>query len=361
MNKMEKTEKKENMQEKTEKTEKKENMQEKTEKTENISFEKKETIPIDIHDLSYQYNYIKKSDKSTDEIEAFHTFTKSVSEAYLGAKTQNSTALDLIAVYLKGQKILYIDAKTYCENSLNYLMLPAIFISSACTVLSIGLKSYYYGALIVSALTGFNAFLLGIISYLKLDAKAEAHKTTSYQFDKLQTMCEFLSGKVLLIDDDHMREKVHSFVENVEKKVEEIKDTNQFIIPEAIRHRYPIIYSYNVFAKLKSYRMKEKYYRNELMSYYNQIDALPINHVNLPDLIEKKNKKLQDIFSCRNQYLEIDRLFNYEIKNYILYKRNRWKCLHHLIRVFVNVNDEEQTKILLSRLNTIIDNNIDNV
>jgi hypothetical protein len=97
-------------------------------------------------------------------------------------------------------------------------MLPAIFISSCCTVLSIGIKTYENGPLIVSALTAFNSFLLALITYLKLDAKAEAHKTTSYQFDKLQTSCEFLSGKVLLIEDANMVENVKIFVDNVEKK-----------------------------------------------------------------------------------------------------------------------------------------------
>jgi hypothetical protein len=40
---------------------------------------------------------------------------------------------------------------------------------------------------------------------MKLDAKAEAHKTSSYKYDKLQSECEFFSGKLLFFaskDDD---------------------------------------------------------------------------------------------------------------------------------------------------------------
>ena len=50
--------------------------------------------------------------------------------------TYLSTSLDILAVYIKGQKILYTEAKVYCEQQLNMLMLPAIFISSLCTLLS---------------------------------------------------------------------------------------------------------------------------------------------------------------------------------------------------------------------------------
>ena len=56
-------------------------------------------------------------------------------EIYNNEASANSMALDILSVYLKGQKILYIEAKSYCEVRLNALMLPAIVISAATTVL----------------------------------------------------------------------------------------------------------------------------------------------------------------------------------------------------------------------------------
>jgi hypothetical protein len=41
-----------------------------------------------------------------------------------------SIALDIISVYLKGQKLLYLEAKSYCEFYLNRLMMPCILLSS---------------------------------------------------------------------------------------------------------------------------------------------------------------------------------------------------------------------------------------
>ena len=71
-----------------------------------------------------------------------------------------STSLDILALYIKGQKVLYTEAKVYCEQQLNMLMLPAIFISAVCTLLSVGLKDLVEGAYVVSGLAAFNSFIL---------------------------------------------------------------------------------------------------------------------------------------------------------------------------------------------------------
>jgi hypothetical protein len=203
-------------------------------------------------------NDVLKDNSFLDELKYFPEFSSILTHTFWGPMTQNSTTLDIIAVYLKGQKMLYIDAKSYCESKLNVLMMPTIFLTAVCTVISIALKDYHFGPILLASLTGLSTFILSLISYLKLDAKAQAHKTSAYQFDKLQTMCEFFSGKVLLIKDKDVTMNVQKFVVSVEKKVEEIKDTNQFIIPEAVRYRYPTIYSKNVFSEIKKYKIQEK-------------------------------------------------------------------------------------------------------
>ena len=75
---------------------------------------------------------------------------------YSKNECNDSMICDIIAMYLKGQKILYIEAKTLCEQRLSYLMLPTICITAICSVISIALKEYQYGALIVSSLNALN-------------------------------------------------------------------------------------------------------------------------------------------------------------------------------------------------------------
>jgi hypothetical protein len=209
------------------------------------------------------------------DIAEFKRYYKNIKSAYNGDVSYESITLDLIAIYLKGQKVLYVESKTFCEQCLYYLMLPAIFISAVCTVISVSLKSYEWGSILVASLTGFNSFILSVVTYLKLDAKSEAHRTASYQFDKLQTMCEFHSGKKLLIpnytpddvkfnessstddqkiDKNLKEETIDELVKRIESKVVEIKDVNQFVIPEIIRFRYATIYGTNIFAIVKKYK-----------------------------------------------------------------------------------------------------------
>jgi hypothetical protein len=203
----------------------------------------------------------------------YKKYSHDIEKTYaVGSMTYHSMTLDLVGIYLKGQKLLYTESKTYCEMMLYALMLPAIFISTLCTVLNVPLKNESYGTIVVSALNGFNSFLLSVVTYLKLDAKAEAHKTSAYQFDKLQTMCEFYSGKTLLLMDQNISESVNAFIDNIEKKVSEIKDANQFIIPEPIRYRYNDIYSYNVFVVMKEYKTTRILNVQKLLDVTNEIE-----------------------------------------------------------------------------------------
>jgi hypothetical protein len=172
-----------------------------------------------------------------------------------------STSLDILALYLKGQKIIYTESKTFCEKQLNLLMLPAIFIAAVCSILNFILKDYPYGVIIISCMNAFNSFLLSLISYLKLDGKAEAHKTSAYKFQKLESLCEFNSGKHLFFRDSF---NVLTFVQNVEKEVIEIRESNQFIVPTRVRERFPVIYSTNVFSLVKQIQNDEILVINQL-------------------------------------------------------------------------------------------------
>jgi len=197
----------------------------------------------------------------------------------------DSCALDIIAVYLKGQKNIYMESKLYCQQILNILMLPAIFISALASVLSLSFDNFEFNAILISSLNGFNTFLLSLISYLKLDAKAEAHRMSSDKFDNLQSQCEFKSGQVLLFDMIDKKKNLNKFLEMIEKEVIEIKSTNQFIIPERIRNKYIHTYSTNVFALVKELIIEQKIKKQKIDS----ITKIIKNYKN--NILEKEHCK----------------------------------------------------------------------
>ena len=60
---------------------------------------------------------------------------------------QYSSAIDIVASYLKGQKIIYMESAGYNVFYLNCLMVPSIFISAACAVWAPLAKKYSFGIL----------------------------------------------------------------------------------------------------------------------------------------------------------------------------------------------------------------------
>ena len=242
-------------------------------------------------------------------------------EAFNYKESNNSMICDIIAMYLKGQKILYTEAKTLCEQRLNYLMLPTICITAICTVISVVLKDYPFSSTIVSSLNGLNFFFLTLINYLKLDAKAEAHRVAAYKFDKTQSRLEFSSGKILFISGES--KELPKIISDAEKDVREIKETNQFILPESIRYNYPKLTNINVFAEVKKIQTLETKLINNLKDVLNEHiqlslkvgDDLTSSNLLKLRLLEERKKFITDrIINIKNKYLDIDDQFEDEMK-----------------------------------------------
>jgi hypothetical protein len=175
----------------------------------------------------------------------------------------------------------------------------------------------------VSSLNGLNFFFLAVINYLKLDAKAEAHRISAYKFDKIQSRLEFSSGKILFISGES--KELPNIIGETEKEVREIKETNQFILPENIRYNYPKLTNINVFAEVKKIQSTETMLINKLKDTLNEhvnlnlkihstTDPLP-EDVKKLKLLELRKKMITDmIIQIKDRYLEIDDQFEDEMK-----------------------------------------------
>ena len=242
-----------------------------------------------------------------------------IQTAFKDDEANHSAICDIMAMYLKGQKMLYTEAKTVCEQRLHALMLPAIFITSVCTILSLAMKDVAYGATIVSSLSGVNAFILALVSYMKLDAKAEAHRTAAYKFDKMESILVFNSGKMLYIPN--ATQDIETILTTTEKNIREVKEANQFGLPEYVRYNYPHLYSMNVFTEVKKIHYIEMEYVNDLKDALNDIMLLkqkdprtPMEETKLEDLQKIQRKLVRNIINLKDDYLTIDNQFADELE-----------------------------------------------
>ena len=230
---------------------------------------------------------------------------------YNSNSSNTSMICDIIVLYLKGQKLLYAEAKTHCEQKLHYLMLPSIFITVLASVLNLVIKDTWYGTTVVSSMNAFTAFLLAVVNYLKLDARAEAHRTTAYTLDKLQSDLVFNSGRMLFLEGaDKGMEKL---MEETHKEVKKIKETNPFVLPEHIRFSYPLLFGMNVFATVKNIQTREIVLTTRLKDLYNDIESAKDRGEPIESLEKDKREVLTMIINMRDDYVAIDRSFEEEM------------------------------------------------
>lgn len=245
-----------------------------------------------------------------------------------------STALDIFASYLRGQKQLYIEAKNYSEKYLNMLSFPAIIISSAVGLLALILTTRL-GFIIVAIMSAVNTIIMSLISLLKLDAKSEAHRTSAYHYDKLETKCSFMSGRIMF---DSNSDDINEVISFVEKKISEIKEINQFVLPEHVRMMFPKTYSSNIFSQVKKLYVEEVILKNNLKNIINDMiiksrkeDKTLEDISELQELKRAQDKLLNKILAYKKKYLDLDSSLKYEIKKSDYIKKFRaYTCLNLL-------------------------------
>ena len=251
---------------------------------------------------------------------------------------QISNELDILITYMKGQKNLYIESYIVSQNKLNMLMIPSILITIAVTIFAPIFKNEPWSIGLISSLNAITAMIIAMINYLKLETSTQTFYNTATQFDKLETSLEFVSSKLIFVNNTKEKTKIiFDKFQEVETKIQEIKEWNTLFIPYEIRRIFPIICHINIFSFIKRIENNKQLLISKFKDVKNEIKYIvsrPNTRYNksriecrLKLLYQQKEKIKDELSHYRNAYSYVDELFTIEIKNaqnyqYCIFFRN---------------------------------------
>jgi hypothetical protein len=279
----------------------------------------------------YKYSSFKKK--------AYNDIEKSLSK-YYDNDNKYSSKIDILITFLKGQKNIFLQSKYVTQMKLNILMFPILIISSFIALSAPFLQNNSWSGGFISGLNIIISSFISIMNYMKYETKVEMFSQLATNYDKMEISLEMSNSKLLFMDNENEKnELVLSKLNEVENKINELKEIYNILIPDEVRHMFPIICNLNILSLIKK---MEKYKKNLIHKFKdvkneiryiiykwkknvstNSIESLE-NLINIEQIKEKnrllflydiKEKIKDELGDSKKIYDFVEEIFTKEIKN----------------------------------------------
>jgi len=318
---------------------------------------------------SYDSNIVKAKGKHKYKKLSNQDVEKFINKYYnIDPDNKYSNEIDILTTYTNGQKNLYIQSKYITQYKLNLLTFPSIFITAVATMISPFIECKEWSGSLVSALNAVILLLISIVNYLKYESSIEVYLQNAKQYDKLEISLEMANNKLSFLEKEKDKSVlVLNKIREMEKKMYEIKESNNVLIPEEIKRLFPIICNINIFSLIKKIEMGKKILIDKLKDVKNEIrfiiykwgndefltEETSINDVQkgmteiqnseylnqkkrLVFLYEIKNKLKEEIMELYQSYSHIDSIFSKEISVADSKKNSCFFCYYYFFNTKID-------------------------
>lgn len=267
----------------------------------------------------------------------FAEVKQSLDRYYGDSEDKFSTELDILITFIKGQKHLYMKARVITQAKLNLFRLPSLFFTAAITVFAPLLQGWMYSGMVISILNALTTLMISMMHHLKLEASCELYTQLAIQYDKMENALQQTGSKLLFSEMEYDGETGSNYgasestqvilakLRDMEKKINEIKETTPIFVPEELKLVFPIICHINVFSFIKRVETYKKNLivrfrdiKNELLmiedTWTKRKSETSHERKRYDHLIEMKDKVRHDLLYYRNVYGSIDEIFTHEIQ-----------------------------------------------
>ena len=243
---------------------------------------------------------------------------------YYDNESKYSNELDILITYLKGQKVLYTYSNRITRWKLNMLTIPSLVFTATLTIFAPFMQNYDWSIGLICVLNGLITLLISLINYMKLESTAEIYLNFANQFDKLETTMEFTSNSIAFIENEkEKKELVLKKMKDIEKKITDMKEANNILIPEELKILFPLIFNINIFSFIKKIELSKKNLIMKLKNTKNEINYIlykygteteqSIRQKNRLDFLSDSKEKLKtELNHYNNAYSYIDTIFFHE-------------------------------------------------
>lgn len=292
---------------------------------------------------------------------SFHKLTfqdvKRSLDKYYEKDDKYSDELDLLTIYLNGQKNIYIQAKQLTQWKLNCLLFPSILGSTIISFFAPFIHDYKWSGIFIASINAMITICISLVRYLKLESHIDSYGQLVEHYDKLENSLQITTSKLFFLENKKEKSEILlKKIEEFDEKMNEIKNSIQVVIPTELKRCFPIVYHIHVFSFIK----RIETYKRNLMIKFKDVK----NEINY--IVWKYNTNMNPRVKTRLEFISE---LKFKLKEELLYYKNAYGVMEELFIQEIKQNETfgfwkyfiRKKKPLLKDLNPVIENYLTNI